>query len=154
MTSKERLITALNKEKPDRLPVTIHQWQDYHLDKYMGGISDLEACRKIGFDAQIQYFQEMAQFWIPNADFEKFNTKTWRDIPKIISKDPDNREVHHTIETPEGILFYKTAGDRTTTWITEYLIKHDEDINSKHRSNKFFINWETRCNKNQNQYWS
>ena len=25
-------------------------------------------------------------------------------------------------------LTYKTAGDRRTTWITEYLIKHDEDI--------------------------
>lgn len=128
MTSKERLMTALNKEKPDRLPVTIHQWQSYHLDKYMEGISDLEACKKIGFDAQIQYFEEMAQFWVVDADFAKFNTQNWRDIPEIISADPDNREVHHTIETPEGNLTCKTAGDRKTTWITEYLIKRDEDI--------------------------
>lgn len=118
MTSKERLLTALNKEKPDRLPVSIHQWQDYHLVKYMGGISDLEACKKIGFDAQIQYFEDMAQF----------NTKTWRDTLKIISDDPNNREVFHTIETPERNLTYKTAGNRTTTWITEYLIKKDDDI--------------------------
>ena len=128
MTSKERLLTALNRGTPDRLPVTVHQWQGYHLDKYMGGLSDLEACRKIGFDAQIQYFEEMAQFWVTNADFEKFNTREWRDIPEVIRDDPDNREVHHTIETPEGDLTYKTAGDRKTTWITEYLIKHDEDI--------------------------
>ncbi|MBI3117687.1 MAG: hypothetical protein HYZ00_03310, partial [Candidatus Hydrogenedentes bacterium] len=35
---------------------------------------------------------------------------------------------HHTIHTPGGTLTYKTAGDRKTTWITEYLIKHDDDI--------------------------
>lgn len=128
MTSKERLMTALNKEKPDRLPVTVHQWQGYHLDKYLGGISELEACKKIGFDAQIQYFEDMAQFWVTYADFEKFNTKNWSDIPEVIKDDPDDRKVHHTIETPEGNLTYKTAGDRKTTWITEYLIKQDEEI--------------------------
>lgn len=128
MTSKERLMTALNKEKPDRLPVTVHQWQGYHLDKYLGGISELEACKKIGFDAQIQYFEDMAQFWVTHADFEKFNTKNWSDIPEVIKDDPDDRKVHHTIETPEGNLTYKTAGDRKTTWITEYLIKQDEEI--------------------------
>lgn len=128
MTSKERLMTALNKEKPDRLPVTVHQWQGYHLDKYLGGISELEACIKIGFDAQIQYFEDMAQFWVTHADFEKFNTKNWSDIPEVIKDDPDDRKVHHTIETPEGNLTYKTAGDRKTTWITEYLIKQDEEI--------------------------
>ena len=128
MTSKERLMTALNRGKPDRLPVTIHQWQGYHLEKYMGGISDLEANKKLGFDAQIQYFEEMAQFWIADADFTKMNTKTWKDIPEIISDNPDNRIVHHTIETPGGDLTYKTSGDRKTTWITDYLIKQDEDI--------------------------
>ena len=35
---------------------------------------------------------------------------------------------HHTITTPGGVLTYKTEGDRKTTWITEYLIKRDEDI--------------------------
>jgi len=128
MTSKERMLRAINREKPDRLPVSIHQWQGYHLDTYLDGISDLEACRRFGFDAQIQYFQSMGQFWLVDADFTKANTDTWRDDPKIISDDPDDRIVHHQITTPEGVLTYKTAGDRKTTWITEYLIKHDEDI--------------------------
>ena len=129
MNSKERLLTALNGGKPDRLPATVHQWQGYHLDKYMGGISDLEAFKKVGLDAQIQYFEDMAQFWLVDADFTKFNTASWKDIPEVISDDPDNRIVHHTIETPKGTLAYKTSGDRKTTWITEYLIKKDEDIN-------------------------
>ncbi len=128
MTSKERLLTALHGGKPDRMPASVHQWQGYHLDTYMGRISDIEAFKKVGLDAQIQYFEDMAQFWLVDADFTKFNTATWKDIPEVISDNPDNRIVHHTIETPGGILTYKTAGDRKTTWINEYLIKRDEDI--------------------------
>ena len=128
MTSKERMIAAINKEKPDRLPVTVHQWQPFHLDTYLEGISDLEAFEKFGMDAAIQYFQDMGQFWLVNADYTKFSTPEWRDEVEIISNDPDNRVQHHMIYTPEGKLTYKTAGDRKTTWITEYLIKRDEDI--------------------------
>jgi uroporphyrinogen decarboxylase len=128
MTPKERMMLALNKQKPDRLPASVHQWQDYHLDTFMGGVSDLEAFQATGLDAQIQYFEEMAQFWLVDADFAKLNTPEWRDEVTVLSDDPDNRINHHTIYTPEGTLTYKTRGDRKTTWITEYLIKHDEDI--------------------------
>ena len=128
MTSKERMLCALDRGKPDRLPVSVHQWQPYHLDKYLGGISDLEAFEKFGMDAQIQYFAEMGQFWVANADFSKSSTPQWRDEAEIISDDPDNRIIHHTIVTPGGNLTYKTGGNRKTTWITEYMIKHDEDI--------------------------
>jgi uroporphyrinogen decarboxylase len=128
MTSKERMLLALNREKPDRLPISIHQWQGYHLQKYMNGMSDLEACKAVGLDAQIQYFEDMAQFWLVDADYTKLNTDQWHDDAVAVSKDPDNRITHHEITTPGGKLSYKTAGDRKTTWITEYIIKHDEDI--------------------------
>lgn len=128
MTSKERLLAALNLEKPDRLPASIHQWQDYHLKQYMGGISDLEAFKKVGLDAQIQYFEEMDQFWVVDSDPTQFNTKTWKDVPIVVSRDPEQRIVHHNIHTPDGILTYKTEGNRKTTWVTEHLIKNDEDI--------------------------
>jgi uroporphyrinogen decarboxylase len=128
MTSKERMMCALNREKPDRLPVTVHQWQGFHLDKYLGGATPLEAFERFGMDAAVQYFQDMGQFWLVDADYSKFSTPQWRDEVNIISADPDNRVNHHTIATPEGDLTYKTAGDRKTTWITEYLVKRDEDI--------------------------
>ncbi|MHC4561660.1 MAG: uroporphyrinogen decarboxylase family protein [Planctomycetota bacterium] len=133
MTSKERLLTALTKGKPDRLPVTVHQWQGYHLDKYLDGMTDLEAFQKFGMDAQVQYFQSMGQFWLVNADFSKFNTLEWIDDVEAVSTDPDNRIAHHTIRTPEGKLIYKTAGNRRTTWITEYLIKTDDDVELVHK---------------------
>ena len=128
MTSKERMLCALNGEKPDRMPISLHQWQPYHLEKYLGGGDALEAFRRFGMDAQIQYFESMGQFWLIEADFAKFSTSEWRDEATIISDDPDDRIIHHEIHTPEGILTYKTAGDQKTTWITEYLIKRDEDI--------------------------
>ncbi|UCG27694.1 MAG: hypothetical protein JSV24_12100 [Bacteroidales bacterium] len=128
MTPKERLMLALNNETPDRLPVTVHQWQQYHLDKYMGGISDLEAFCKTGLDAQIQYFEETEPFWLTDADFRRMNTDHWKDYPEVISNDPDNRIIHHTVYTSGGKLTCKTAGNRKTTWITEYLVKKDEDI--------------------------
>jgi uroporphyrinogen decarboxylase len=128
VTSKERLMLALNREKPDRLPVSVHQWQKYHLDVTMNGMDDLAANKAVGFDAQIQYFESMAQFWLENADFTKLNSREWRDEAVVIDHDPDHRVVHHTIGTPEGPLTYKTEGDRKTTWITEYLLKRDEDI--------------------------
>ena len=128
MTSKERMLCALEGGKPDRLPVSVHQWQPYHLETYLGGISDLEAFERFGMDAQIQYFESMGQFWLTEADFSRHSTSQWRDEAHIVSDDPDHRIVHHEIETPEGTLTYKTAGDRKTTWITEYLVKHDEDI--------------------------
>ena len=110
------------------MPVSLHQWQAYHLETYLGGIGPLEAFGKFGLDAQIQYFESMGQFWLAEADFTKFSTPQWQDEATVLNDDPDHRVVHHEIRTPEGTLRYKTAGDRKTTWITEYLIKRDEDI--------------------------
>ncbi len=119
---------ALNGEKPDRLPVTVHQWQKYHLDVFMNGMDDLTANRAVSFDAQIQYFESMDQFWLTDADFTRPASDEWRDRAEVVSADPDHRVVHHAITTPGGILSTKTEGDRKTTWITEYLIKRDEDV--------------------------
>jgi len=128
MSGKQRLLCALNKGKPDRLPVSLHQWQPYHLETHLGGIGALEAFELFGLDAQIQYFESMGQFWLIEADFSRFSTDVWIDEATVVSSDPDNRVVHHSIRTPEGTLSYKTAGDRRTTWLTEYLVKHDDDI--------------------------
>ena len=48
MNSKERMMCTINREKPDRLPVSVHQWQGYHLEKHLNGISDLEAFEHFG----------------------------------------------------------------------------------------------------------
>ena len=128
MTSKQRMLCALERGKPDRLPVTVHQWQRYHLDKYLDGISDIEAFEKLGLDAQIQYFPDMDIYWHFGTELTKFPSPQWDAQVKIVSDKWNDRVVHHSIRTPKGQLSYKMAGDGRTSWVTEYLVKHDEDI--------------------------
>ena len=128
MNSKERMLTALRRGKPDRLPATFHQWQPYHLAQYLGGMSAAEAFEHFGLDAAVQCSADMPQFWASEPDLPPGSTREWRDEVAVVSAEPDNRVCHHRIATPEGVLTYKTAGDRRTTWITEYLIKRDEDV--------------------------
>lgn len=86
MTSKERMMRALCREKPDRLPVTIHQWQQYHLDTYMNGMAPLSAFKATGMDASIQYFEAMGQFWVPNAENYIVQTRQWQEEIKVVNR--------------------------------------------------------------------
>ncbi len=54
-----------------KLPVSVHQWQTYHLEEFLGGVSALEAFEMFGMDSQIQYFESMGQFWLTDADFAR-----------------------------------------------------------------------------------
>jgi len=128
MTSKERMIRALHREKPDRLPVTVHQWQQYHLDNFMGGIDALAAFKATGMDASIQYFEATGQMWLPDAEKHLIQTPQWREDVQVINPDPNNRELLHTVTTPAGTLTYKTGSNPTTTWIKDYMIKRHEDV--------------------------
>jgi uroporphyrinogen decarboxylase len=128
MTSKERMMQALAREKPDHLPVTIHQWQKYHLDTYLNGMDALEAFKTTGLDASIQYFEAMGQFWIPDAEKYVVQSPQWREQIEVVKDDPNEKILHHAIATPGGTLTYKTCGNPMTTWITEYLIKKHEDL--------------------------
>ncbi len=35
MTSRDRLLTALSNEKPDRLPGQVHNWMPYYLQTHL-----------------------------------------------------------------------------------------------------------------------
>ncbi len=128
MNSKERLMTALEKGTPDRLPVSVHQWQSFHLKYYMDNIDDVSAFKRCGLDAIVQYFEAMGQFWIPGKVQSQRYSDEWIDEVEIVKDDINQMVIHHTIYTPEGNLTYKTEGNEKTTWITEFLIKNKEDI--------------------------
>jgi len=118
MTSRERMLTALEMGIPDRLPVTIHQWQDYHLKTYMGGMSDLEAFRAVGLDAAIT-------IWDAN---EQKTTPQWQVDVRTTCSGPSQWVTEYTIVTPEGTLTQKDETNEFTTWTTQYLIKRPEDM--------------------------
>ena len=128
MTPKERMMRALNREKPDRLPATIHQWQQYHLDKYLGGMDALAAFKHCGLDASIQYCEPMGQFWITDGPPHFAHSPDWIEDNEIRYSHSDDKTIHHTITTPGGRLTYTTGSNRMTTWLTEYLVKRPEDL--------------------------
>ena len=118
MTPRKRMLTALNRDTPDRLPATIHQWQDYHLKKYMGGISALEAFKRVGLDAAITFFTTDQAVGSPD----------WR-ISARTSQTPEGTTVtRHTITTPGGMLTEAFESSEQTSWIVEYLVKRSEDV--------------------------
>lgn len=118
MSSRERMLTALNRGIPDRLPVTIHQWQPYHLAKYMGGASDLLAFRQLGLDAAITVW---------DANTRKTNPQ-WQVESRTLPLSEGNWRIDTTIHTPEGILTQRDEANDKTTWTVDYLIKRPEDM--------------------------
>ena len=127
MNSKERMLTALHKGKPDRLPVSVHQWQQYHLDVYL--------------EASLHWRLSRNRGWTHRSSISgrgpvgRKAPWTWRKPHGQIggtSRGSQRRSGQHRVERhrrhAEGKLTYKTAGNRLTTWITEYMIKQDEDI--------------------------
>jgi uroporphyrinogen-III decarboxylase len=118
MTSRDRMLTALNNGIPDRLPVTIHQWQDFHLKTFMNGMSDVEAFDAVGLDAAITIWDANEGKTSPQWQVEETKTKVG----------PDQWITDYTIITPAGVLTQKDESNEYTTWTVEHIIKHPEDM--------------------------
>jgi hypothetical protein len=117
MTSRERMLCALERGEPDRLPASVHQWQAYHLKKYMGGVSDIEAFRAVGLDAALP-------FWCLVYDPDP----SWQTNQKEAQLPNGNASLHTTITTPAGTLTMSEESNDWTSWIVEPPIKKPEDI--------------------------
>lgn len=118
MTPRERMLAALSRGVPDRLPATIHQWQPYHLKKYMRGMSDIEAFRSVGLDAAIT-------LWDVN---DGKSTPTWQVETVTTPLNAEEWRIDTTITTPEGVLTQREEANDKTTWTVDYLIKQPEDM--------------------------
>jgi uroporphyrinogen decarboxylase len=119
MTPRERLLCALSRQVPDRLPATVHQWQPYHLQHYMDGRSDLEGFRYFGLDASISVF-EAYDPWP--------STPQWRIESRPYQRPDGKTGVEYTITTPEGILRQRDEGNEQTIWTVEPLLKRPEEM--------------------------
>lgn len=117
MTGKERMMRALRREVPDRVPATVHQWQPYHLHKYLDGIDALCAFRRFGLDA--------AMTCHPLIDRE---SPDWRVTVKTSRSAEGHLIEQSTITTPEGTLAETIEHHPVTPWTREYLVKKPEDV--------------------------
>ena len=117
MTGKQRMLTALRREKPDRVPASVHQWQDYHLNTHLHGMSALAAFKHFGLDAAI-----------PCCPLIERPAPDWR-VETRASTSPGGHAVRQTIvHTPGGTLSTTAEQRPPTAWITEHLIKRPDDI--------------------------
>ncbi|HEY3412111.1 MAG TPA: uroporphyrinogen decarboxylase family protein [Armatimonadota bacterium] len=117
MTSRERLLTALDGGVPDRVPASVHQWQPYHLNHYLGGISDIEAFRKFGLDASLGR--------LPYVD--KPNPK-WAVEAHSLDAPAGETLTQYVVTTPGGKLDYTLGSNEITGFITTHLVKREEDL--------------------------
>lgn len=130
MTHRERLLIALEGGKPDHLPATIHGWMDYWRNKYMNGADQFEAYRYFDMDAQIFYFSWLDEPVVPAMYFtgDLVPGPDWRIACRVLKDDEVSTVYEFEIRTPEGTFTKTMEKTDKMAWVTEYPIKHKEQI--------------------------
>ncbi len=115
MTSRERLIAALDRRVPDRLPVTTHHLMSRFL-AVMGGLTEREFFDRFGLDTIC---------W--TTPLETPPAAGWRLDSEAV---PDSRyqATRYTFSTPRGSLTTLLQDDGYTSWVRERLLKEKRDI--------------------------
>ena len=117
MTGKERMLAALQREAPDRLPVTIHQWQACHLQQFMGGVDQVEAFRATGLDASVTP-------WVGGI----VPSDRWMASVEQVGEQDGQTLRRHRVRTAAGDLTWTTASNAYTTFIVEHPVKQIEQL--------------------------
>jgi len=137
MTSKQRFIAALKRQKTDRLPVTTHHVMPYFLSKYMNGISNDAFFDTFGLDP-IRWLQmykpdeSKGEYYDPQhvpgyLEPRRVVSDQWKIIPEAI---PDERyaTIRYSFITPKKTLTTTLQSNEHTSWVCERLIKEKSDI--------------------------
>lgn len=130
MTSKERMLCALERNIPDRLPVTTHDVMPSFLDLYQDGIGDQEFLQKYGFDPilRINPFQAEPGQWIELIEgMPIVVSDCWRFSVEIVGGS-EYVTRRFTIATPGGNLSMVLKNNYHTVWICEHLVKVKRDF--------------------------
>jgi len=138
MTSKQRMIAAIERKVPDRLPVTTHHIMQYFLDKYMNSISFNEFFDYFGLDPIIWTVphkpdDSQANFYDPDRDevgfleSRRISSAHWRIKAEQIP-DPQYHTYRYNFITPKKTLSMVTQSNEHTTWVSDHLVKDKSDI--------------------------
>ncbi len=121
MNSRERMLTALDNGRPDRLPCQVHGWMDYYLNHHLDGMDWWQANAKFGMDYAI--------YVSPHYIYSDADMAQWRTDHRDLGIDADgNHRWEETIVTPKGTLHHAGARNEITAWEMEYLIKNEDDF--------------------------
>ncbi len=138
MTSKQRLLCALDGGQPDRLPATTHHLMESFLRKYLGNASSRGFFDRFDLDAIHWVVAHRAdesngEYLDPSQDEPGFlearrvATDQWRVFTEQIAGQewPTTR---FRFVTPKGELSMVLQAHEHTTWVGEHLIKNKSDI--------------------------
>lgn len=108
---------ALGGGVPDRVPATVHQWQGFHLNRYLAASSDLEAFRRFELDASLA-----------RGPMLPGDTPDWRTETCELDYSPGERRYQIVVTTPGGRLEKICGQNECTTWDITHLVKRHEDL--------------------------
>lgn len=121
MTSRERMLCALNNGRPDRLPCQVHGWMDYYLKTYLNGMDWWQAYEKFDMDFAI--------YVSPKYVYSERELSNWNVETRDMGKDAQGNALTLTkIKTPEGELRQVQAANEFTLWNVENLWKSERDF--------------------------
>jgi len=121
MSSRERMLCALNNGRPDRLPCQVHGWMQYYLDKYLDGMDWWQAYAKFDMDYAI--------YVSPAYSYDPKDLENWQVEEHDLGFDRDGNQLwEQIITTPKGTLRHAGARNPVTPWETEPLIKTEDDF--------------------------
>ncbi|MCC6397260.1 MAG: hypothetical protein IT282_09585 [Bacteroidetes bacterium] len=137
MTSKQRFLAALNRGKPDRLPVTTHHVMPYFLNTHLGGISNDVFFDRFHLDP-IRWVAEhrpdpgSKDYVDPDhhpgyLEPRRIASDNWRVTAESIP-DPQYDTVRYVFHTPRKNLSMVLQSNEYTSWVTERLVKERTDI--------------------------
>jgi hypothetical protein len=138
MTSKQRLLAALRRERPDRLPATTHHVLPCYLDAHFGRRTALEFFDRYGLDAitwTVPHRPDGSKGWYEDPkqgapgflESRRVASDSWRveweEIPGRERKTTRYRYV-----TPKGALGMVLEDDGYSAWVAEPAVKEKRDI--------------------------
>ena len=138
MTSRERLLAAIERKEPDRLPVTTHHVMPWFLDRYMDGIPSDEFFGHFGLDP-ITWIIACRPDESAGDYYDPFHTgigflearRVVSDDWRIESEDMGHRDyptTRYRFVTPKKTLSMALQGNDQTVWVSEHLVKEKSDI--------------------------
>lgn len=137
MSPKQRLVAALERRVPDRLPVTTHHLMPWFLHRHLGGASHDEFFARFGIDpirwitphrpdeAAGDYFDPL-QGEPGFLESRRIASDRWQVRGEPLG-DP-RTTMRYTFHTPGGTLTTVLQGNEQTTWVVDHLIKEKKDV--------------------------
>ena len=148
MTSRKRLLTALEGSRPDRLPVTTHHLMPWFLDRYLDGIGEDDFFRRFGLDPtrwayDLKPDESRGEYWSEELEpgHRFIVSDRWRMEATLLDGQPGLAETGPTanrsrpaspnagptwryhIHTPGGSLSMVLRRGAQTDWVLERPLK-------------------------------